>query len=87
MRDSSGFNLINWRKQKPQWKSMSCKDHFLVFGWITRDFKRKSDRKSEWGSNFKFLPDCKNMSMLTIESGPWENDIAVPHSTSFHPSR
>ncbi|MBA0696299.1 hypothetical protein Goari_002859, partial [Gossypium aridum] len=62
-------------------------DHFLVFGGIARDFRRKFDRKSEWGSNFRFLPDCKNMSMLTIESGPWENDIVVPHSTSFHPSR
>ncbi|MBA0570534.1 hypothetical protein Golob_004175, partial [Gossypium lobatum] len=86
MRNSSGFNLINWLK-KPQWKSMSCKDHFLVLDGIARDFRRKFDRKSEWGNNFRFLQDCKNMSMLTIESGPWENDIVVPHSTSFHPSR
>ncbi|MBA0749428.1 hypothetical protein Gogos_003353, partial [Gossypium gossypioides] len=87
MRDSSGFNLINWLKQKPQWKSMSVKDHFLVSGRIARDFRRKSDRKSEWGSNFRFLPNCKNMSMLTIESGPWKNDMIVPYPTSFHHSR
>ncbi|KAK8332581.1 hypothetical protein V6Z12_A10G148400, partial [Gossypium hirsutum] len=86
MRVSSGFDLINWLKQRPQWKSMSGKDHLLVSGRIARDFRRKSDRKSEWGSNFRFLPDCKNMSMLTIESGPWENEIAVPYPTSFHPS-
>ncbi|TYH49844.1 hypothetical protein ES332_D10G163400v1 [Gossypium tomentosum] len=86
MRDSSGFDLINWLKQKPQWKTMWGKDHFLVSSRIARDFRRKSDRKSDWGSNFRFLPESKNLSMLTIESGPWENDIAVPYPTSFHPS-
>ncbi|XP_022761835.1 probable xyloglucan galactosyltransferase GT15 isoform X2 [Durio zibethinus] len=71
---------------QPEWKRMRGKDHFLISGRIAKDFRRKSNRMSEWGSNFRFLPESENMSMLTIESGSWKNDFAVPYPTYFHPS-
>ncbi|XVE81240.1 hypothetical protein DITRI_Ditri15bG0047400 [Diplodiscus trichospermus] len=86
IRDSSGLDLVKWLAAKPEWKRMWGKDHFLVSGRIARDFRRQSNRKSDWGSNFRFLPESENMSMLTIESGSWKNDIAVPYPTYFHPS-
>ncbi|OMO88875.1 Exostosin-like protein [Corchorus capsularis] len=86
MRDSSGLDLVKWLAGKPEWKGIMGKDHFLVSGRIARDFRRKSNRKSDWGSNFRFLPESENMTMLTIESGSWENDVAVPYPTYFHPS-
>ncbi|XP_021290086.1 probable xyloglucan galactosyltransferase GT14 [Herrania umbratica] len=86
MRDSSGLDLVKWLAGKPEWKSMWGKDHFLISGRIARDFRRQSNRKSDWGSKFRFLPGSENMSMLTIESGSWKNDFAVPYPTYFHPS-
>lgn len=86
MRDSSGIDLVKWLAEKPEWKKVWGKDHFLVSGRIARDFRRQSNRKLEWGSKFRFLPESENMSMLTIESGIWKNDFAIPYPTYFHPS-
>ncbi|KAE8658435.1 putative Disease resistance protein family [Hibiscus syriacus] len=85
-RDSSGIDLVDWLARKPEWKRNSGKDHFLISGRIARDFRRKSNRKSDWGSNFRLLPGSKNMTMLTIESGSSKNDVAIPYPTYFHPS-
>ncbi|GLT97730.1 hypothetical protein SLE2022_152790 [Rubroshorea leprosula] len=86
MRDASGVDLVKWLLEKPEWKKMWGRDHFLVSGRISNDFRRQSDRNSNWGSKFRFLPESKNMSMLTIESGSWNNDFAIPYPTYFHPS-
>ncbi|KAK8480502.1 hypothetical protein V6N12_073044 [Hibiscus sabdariffa] len=85
-RDSTGIDLVDWLTRKPEWKRNLGKDHFLISGRIARDFRRKSDRKSDWGSNFRLLPGSENMTMLTIESGSSKNDVAVPYPTYFHPS-
>ncbi|PPD79947.1 hypothetical protein GOBAR_DD23098 [Gossypium barbadense] len=55
-------------------------------GRIARDFRRKSNRKSDWGSNFRLLPESENITMLTIETGYSKNDVAVPYPTYFHPA-
>ncbi|KAK8560742.1 hypothetical protein V6N13_026178 [Hibiscus sabdariffa] len=86
MRDSPGVDLIAWLASKPEWKRNLGKEHFLISGRIARDFGRKSNQKSDWGSNFRVLPESENITMLTIESGSSENDIAVPYPTYFHPS-
>ncbi|KAI9156607.1 hypothetical protein LWI28_009371 [Acer negundo] len=89
VRDASGFELVKWLSEKPEWKKMWGMDHFLVSGRISRDFRRKSDKNSEWGSKFRFLPESRNMSMLSIESSLNNidnNDFAIPYPTSFHPS-
>ncbi|XP_022722529.1 probable xyloglucan galactosyltransferase GT14 [Durio zibethinus] len=78
IRDSSGLDLVKWLAGKPERKRMWGNDHFLISGRIDRDFRRQSNGKSDWGSNFRFLTEYENMSMLTIESGSWKNDFAVP---------
>ncbi|XP_031265866.1 probable xyloglucan galactosyltransferase GT14 [Pistacia vera] len=87
VRDSSGLALVKWLAEKPEWKKMWGRDHFLVAGRISRDFRRQSDSNSDWGSKFRFLPESENISMISIESSSWNNDFAIPYPTYFHPSK
>ncbi|XP_024982000.1 xyloglucan galactosyltransferase MUR3-like [Cynara cardunculus var. scolymus] len=88
MRDAASLDLVNWLQKRPEWRFMGGKDHFLVGGRITWDFRRLSEEETDWGNKFLFLPAAKNMSMLLIESSPWNaNDFAIPYPTYFHPSK
>lgn len=87
VRDSSGLDLVQWLARKPEWKKMMGRDHFLVSGRISWDFRRQFDNESYWGSKFRFLPESMNMSMLAVEASSWNNDYAIPYPTSFHPSK
>ncbi|GLT70800.1 hypothetical protein SLA2020_428590 [Shorea laevis] len=63
------------------------RDHFLVAGRITWDFRRTGEKESDWGNKLMLLPESRNMTMLVIESSPWDkNDFAIPYPTYFHPS-
>lgn len=87
MRDSDSIELVKCLREKPEWKKMFGRDHFLVAGRITWDFRRLSDEEFGWGNKLMLLPESKNMTMLTIESSPWRNnDFAIPYPTYFHPS-
>lgn len=87
VRDSDSRDLVKWLRGKPEWSVMGGKDHFLVAGRITWDFRRAFDEDSSWGNKLMFLPESQNMTMLTIESSPWHrNDFAIPYPTYFHPS-
>ncbi|KAG8370843.1 hypothetical protein BUALT_Bualt13G0025500 [Buddleja alternifolia] len=87
-RDAASLALVDWLVERPEWGVMGGKDHFLVAGRITWDFRRLSDSESDWGNKLMFLPAAKNMSMLVVESSPWnENDYGVPYPTYFHPAR
>lgn len=86
VRDSSGKDLLRWVSKQPEWKKMWGRDHFLVGGRISWDFRRKTDSISDWGSKFRFLPESMNMTMLSVESSSWKNDFAIPYPTYFHPS-
>ncbi|XP_021907411.1 probable xyloglucan galactosyltransferase GT12 [Carica papaya] len=86
IRDSLGKTLAKWLRERPEWKSMGGRDHFFVAGRIAWDFRRVNDEQDEWGSKLMFLPEFSNMTMLTIESTPWNNEIAIPYPTYFHPS-
>lgn len=88
MRDSDSYGLVKWLREKPEWQKMSGRDHFLIAGRISWDFRRLSDEEWGWGNKFLLLPESKNMTVLTIESSPWHNnDFAIPYPTYFHPSR
>ncbi|KAJ4956738.1 hypothetical protein NE237_013521 [Protea cynaroides] len=88
VRDAASLALVDWLVKRPEWKVMGGKDHFLVAGRITWDFRRLSEKDSDWGSKLLFLPAAKNMSMLVVESSPWNsNDFAIPYPTYFHPSK
>ncbi|KAL4558617.1 hypothetical protein LXL04_036818 [Taraxacum kok-saghyz] len=87
-RDAASLDLVDWLQKRDEWKIMNGKDHFLVGGRITWDFRRISDEDTDWGNKFLFLPASKNMSVLLIESSPWNsNDFAIPYPTYFHPSK
>ncbi|KAK4585622.1 hypothetical protein RGQ29_023041 [Quercus rubra] len=85
VRDSSGKDLLKWLTERPEWKRMWGRDHFFVAGRISWDFRRKTDESSDWGTKFRFLPESKNMTMLSVEASSWNNDYAVPYPTNFHP--
>ncbi|KAL7172661.1 hypothetical protein ACSBR2_032191 [Camellia fascicularis] len=88
MRDAASLALMDWLEKRPEWSIMGGKDHFLVAGRITWDFRRLSDVNSDWGNKLLFLPAAKNMSTLVVESSPWNaNDFAIPYPTYFHPAK
>lgn len=87
-RDAASLALVDWLTKRPEWSIMGGKDHFLVAGRITWDFRRLSDSDSDWGNKLLFLPAAKNMSMLVVESSPWNaNDFGIPYPTYFHPAK
>lgn len=86
-RDADSLDLAKLLRGKPEWKVMSGRDHFLVAGRITWDFRRGVDEESAWGNKLMLLPEFKNSTILTIESSPWNlNDFGIPYPTYFHPS-
>ncbi|KAK9726447.1 hypothetical protein RND81_05G215800 [Saponaria officinalis] len=86
-RDAASLELVDWLMKRPEWKIMNGRDHFLVAGRITWDFRRLTENENDWGSKLLFLPAAKNMSMLVVESSPWNaNDFAIPYPTYFHPA-
>ncbi|GMJ00760.1 MURUS 3, SHORT ROOT IN SALT MEDIUM 3, KATAMARI 1 [Hibiscus trionum] len=87
-RDAASLDLVDWLMKRPEWGIMGGKDHFLVAGRITWDFRRLSDEESDWGNKLLFLPAARNMSMLVVESSPWNaNDFGIPYPTYFHPAK
>ncbi|XXG80886.1 hypothetical protein AAC387_Pa09g1652 [Persea americana] len=88
VRDFHSLELVKWLENKPEWRAFGGRDHFLVGGRITWDFRRPRDTDSEWGNKLLVLPQVKNMTVLVIESSPWSSyDIGVPYPTYFHPSK
>ncbi|EPS69628.1 hypothetical protein M569_05136, partial [Genlisea aurea] len=86
-RDAASLALVDWLGKRTEWRAMDGRDHFLVAGRITWDFRRLSDRESDWGNKLLLLPEARNMIALVVESSPWSsNDHAIPYPTYFHPS-
>ncbi|KAM3246605.1 Xyloglucan galactosyltransferase KATAMARI1 -like protein [Capsicum annuum] len=86
-RDAGSVEVTKFLKEKPEWKTMWGRDHFMIAGRITWDFRRGVEEDASWGSKLMWLPETKNMTILTIESSPWHmNDFAIPYPTYFHPS-
>lgn len=86
IRDKGPIELTQWLSQKTEWKPMWGRDHFFIGGRITWDFRRNNENDSDWGSKLMLLPQSKNITMLTIETGYWNNEFAIPYPTDFHPS-
>ncbi|XP_077228611.1 xyloglucan galactosyltransferase MUR3-like [Tasmannia lanceolata] len=88
VRDAASLSLVDWLVRRPEWNVMGGRDHFLVAGRITWDFRRLTDQETDWGNKLLFLPAAKNMSMLVVESSPWNgNDFGIPYPTYFHPAK
>ncbi|GMI66411.1 MURUS 3, SHORT ROOT IN SALT MEDIUM 3, KATAMARI 1 [Hibiscus trionum] len=87
-RDAASLELVDWLMKRPEWGIMGGKDHFLVAGRITWDFRRLTEEEYDWGNKLLFLPAARNMSMLVVESSPWNaNDFGIPYPTYFHPAK
>ena len=87
VRDAVSNDLIKFLVEQPEWKRMWGKDHFLIVGRVTWDFRRMPNNESFWGSNFLRLPESENMTILGIESSHGaDNDFGIPYPTYFHPS-
>ncbi|XP_071717972.1 probable xyloglucan galactosyltransferase GT13 [Rutidosis leptorrhynchoides] len=85
-RDALSLDLAEWLRERPEWKTMSGQNHFLVAGRITWDFRRGGENDDDWGNKLMLLPEFKNMTILTIEKSPWHsNDFGIPYPTYFHP--
>ncbi|WMV21774.1 hypothetical protein MTR67_015159 [Solanum verrucosum] len=87
MRDAGAIEVAKFLKEKPEWETMWGRDHFMIAGRITWDLRRGIEEDAAWGNKLMLLPEAKNMTILTIESSPWNrNDFAIPYPTYFHPS-
>ncbi|KAI3667680.1 hypothetical protein L6452_42749 [Arctium lappa] len=85
-RDALSLDLAEWLHERPEWKTKSGKNHFLVAGRIIWDFRREIDDDNAWGNKLMVLPELKNMTILTIEKSPLHNgDFGIPYPTYFHP--
>ncbi|KAK3013571.1 hypothetical protein RJ639_008750 [Escallonia herrerae] len=82
MRDAASLDLVNSLEKRPEWSIMGGKDHFLVAGRITWDFRRASDEETDWGNKLLFLPAAKNMSMLVKDGKAGGNPSSEDHSLS-----
>lgn len=86
-RDAAPARLYSWLAEQPEWKRYNGRDHFMVGGRITWDFRRRTDDESDWGNKLFVLSAALNMTMLSIEASPWhQNDVGIPYPTYFHPS-
>ncbi|KAH7686717.1 Exostosin-like protein [Dioscorea alata] len=87
VRDFLSMEVVKWLTARPEWEIIGGKDHFMVAGRTTWDFRRiKDDEEALWGNKLLLLPEISNMTVLTVESPPWDsNDFAVPYPTYFHP--
>ncbi|KAK4772533.1 hypothetical protein SAY86_014308 [Trapa natans] len=87
-RDIGPRELVRWLRARPEWKRMYGRDHFLVAGRISWDFRRETFNDSDWGTNLLVLPEVKQMTSLVLESTliPDATDFAIPYPTYFHPA-
>ncbi|GJW13760.1 xyloglucan galactosyltransferase MUR3 [Tanacetum coccineum] len=88
VRDAASNDLVEWLQKRDEWKLMNGKDHFLVGGRTTWDFRRSTDEDYNFVNKLLLLPAVKNMSVLFIESSPWNsNEFAITYPSYFHSSK
>lgn len=56
MRDAAALDLMKWLREKPEWKRMDGRDHFMVAGRTTWDFMRTPENESDWGNRYVANP-------------------------------
>ncbi|KAM5572497.1 xyloglucan-specific galacturonosyltransferase 1 [Rosa sericea] len=84
VKDTLSLELITWLEKQDSWTKNSGRDHLLVLGKISWDFRRKD---GSWGTRLLEIDQMQNPIKLLIERQPWQpNDIGIPHPTFFHPN-
>jgi hypothetical protein len=96
-RDALALDLVDWLVQRPEWRAMAGRDHFMVAGRTSWELERKADVDEEWGNKLLSLPAIRNMTALILETSPWNrsgfgnemqqswSSLAIPYPTYFHP--
>lgn len=85
-RDRPSEMLLDWLTKQPYWRKRNGADHVFVFGRLTWDFRRQTDKDSEWGTRLIYMPLMKDVMKITVERSPWDElEFSVPYPTSFHP--
>jgi xyloglucan galactosyltransferase MUR3 len=86
-RDALAVDLVAWLARRTEWRAAGGRDHFLVAGRTTWDFRRETDADEGWGTKLLNVPAVRNMTALVLESSPWHRgaNLAVPYPTGFHP--
>ena len=85
-RDAASVDLTKWLMERPEWRRMGGRDHFLVAGRTGWDFRRVSNLGADWGNDLLVIPGARNMSVLVLESTLKRGtDFSVPYPTYFHP--
>ncbi|MCO5603508.1 hypothetical protein L7F22_057659 [Adiantum nelumboides] len=82
--------LADWLTKQPEWQAMEGRDHFLVTGKMSWDFRRPLDEENGWGNSLLELPALKNVSVLLIEKDSRRTsnvEHAIPYPTYFHPHK
>ncbi|ONI07069.1 hypothetical protein PRUPE_5G098300 [Prunus persica] len=83
VKDALSLELIAWLEKQKPWAKNSGKDHVVVLGKVSWDFRRKD---GSWGTRLLEIDQMENPIKLLIERQPWQpNDIGIPHPTYFHP--
>ncbi|KAF7129235.1 hypothetical protein RHSIM_Rhsim10G0107400 [Rhododendron simsii] len=78
--------LVKWLQEQKWWKRSNGSDHFLMFGRITWDFRRRGDGDADWGTRFLLMPAMQNVIRVSVERSIWDDlEIAVPYPSIFHP--
>ncbi|RCV42647.1 hypothetical protein SETIT_9G232300v2 [Setaria italica] len=86
LRDALGVDLVAWLAERPPWRAMGGRDHFMVAGRTAWDFRRYDDVDEQWGTKLLNFPAVQNMTVLVLETSPWRRaNFAVPYPTYFHP--
>ncbi|MBA0599791.1 hypothetical protein Gorai_005996 [Gossypium raimondii] len=86
VRDSLPYDIVDWLRNRAEWKRLWGRDHFFVAGRIAWYLRRPTENQPNWGNKLMPLPESMNMSMLSIETSSYCNEFAVPYPTYFHPS-
>ncbi|TVU30467.1 hypothetical protein EJB05_22092, partial [Eragrostis curvula] len=86
-RDALPLDFADWLARRPEWQATGGRDHFMVAGRTSWDYRRKADVDEEWGNKLLNLPVMQNMTALILEetSKTSRNTIPIPYPTYFHP--
>uniref|UniRef100_M8BG96 Xyloglucan galactosyltransferase KATAMARI1-like protein n=1 Tax=Aegilops tauschii TaxID=37682 RepID=M8BG96_AEGTA len=81
-RDALQLDAIDWLGRRPEWRAMGGRDHFLVAGRTTWDFRREADVDELWGTKLLTYPGVENMTAFVLETSPLTgSNFAVPYPT------
>ncbi|CAM0912385.1 unnamed protein product [Alopecurus aequalis] len=85
--DALPRELVEWLLERPEWRVMGGRDHFLVVSRGSWEFLRAPGSTGQGGNSLMTFPAIRNVTVLATEASPWHGiDFAVPFPSHFHAS-